>query len=90
MTPGCAEYQQLQKHYEATLELWDQHRFANVRAINASRVTPEEASALREQALQLRNTAANLVYLHAKDCPICKRVRIHTAAGTDPSQHDSE
>jgi hypothetical protein len=73
---GCAEYRLLQDHYDATLELWEQHRYPNVRAINTAKVTPEEASTQRESALQLRNAAANLVYLHIMDCEICRRARI--------------
>jgi hypothetical protein len=83
MASRCVEYQQLQQHYEATLELWEQHRFPNVCAINADRVAPGEASELREQALQLRNTAANLVFLHVKDCPICRRDRLRRTVSPD-------
>jgi hypothetical protein len=82
---GCAEYRLLQNHYEATLELWEQHRHPNVRAINTVKVTSEEASKERESALQLRNAAANLVYLHTRDCAICRRARIEkTFPPSDP------
>jgi hypothetical protein len=63
---GCAEYRPLQNHYDATLELWEQYRYPNVRAINTARVTPDEASKERESALQLRKTAANLVFPHQR------------------------
>lgn len=68
----CAEYQQLEHAYAEAVRRWSQ--FASPQTI----VLPgkdqlQRATALRQEALVERNSAADALHLHRQHCLVCKR-----------------
>jgi hypothetical protein len=66
LSMACPEYLRLEEQYEAALRNWvqsmasfGQPKYLTVRA--------------RQKALDERNTAKNLVWVHEESCPICRR-----------------
>jgi hypothetical protein len=69
---GCAEYLELECNYASAVRRWAQY------AQPQSIVPPgkdqlQRATALRQEALLERNSAADTLHLHRQHCPMCKR-----------------
>jgi hypothetical protein len=71
---ACVELSRLQLLYDDAELTWKQHGFP---PIAARVVLNEGASRLGQEALSARNKAAELLYLHRRDCALCKRERIN-------------
>jgi hypothetical protein len=67
----CAEYLQLEQVYAAAVRRWSE--FASPQAIVSSgKDQLQRATALRQDALIERNSAANALHLHRQHCLVCK------------------
>jgi hypothetical protein len=70
-TMYCAEYQQLEHAYAEAVRRWSQ--YASPQTIVAPGIDQlQRATALRQDALTERNSAANTLHLHRHQCLVCK------------------
>jgi hypothetical protein len=66
---ACPEYRRLEHHYEAAARLWTEFRAPlTIPLPGRPNVDP-----LKQEALLARNRAADLLYLHRRWCPDCKK-----------------
>jgi hypothetical protein len=66
---ACAEYRRLEHQYQAAVRLWKEFRAPlTVLLPGRPNIYP-----LKQEALLARNRAADLLYLHRRWCPDCKK-----------------
>jgi hypothetical protein len=66
---ACAEYRRLEHEYQAAVRLWKEFR-APLTVLLPGR---PNVYALKQEALLARNRAGDLLYLHRRWCPDCKK-----------------
>jgi hypothetical protein len=67
----CAEYRQLEQIYAVAVRRWAE--FASPQTmVPPGRDQLQRATALRQDALVERNSAANTLHLHRQQCLVCK------------------
>ena len=69
----CVERGRLEQLFATVETAWTQSCFP---PIVAGIVSTEATVGLRREVLSARNTAAERLYLHRRDCPVCKKERI--------------
>jgi hypothetical protein len=68
----CAEYQQLEYAYAEAVRRWSQYASPQT-MVAPGRDQLQRATALRQDALVERNSAANALHLHRQHYLVCKR-----------------
>lgn len=68
----CAEYQQLEHAYTEAVRRWSQYASPQT-VVLPGKDQLQRATALRQDALVERNSAANALHLHRRQCLVCKR-----------------
>jgi hypothetical protein len=68
----CAEYQQLEHAYAAAVLRWSQYASPQT-MVSPGKDQLQRATALRQDALVERNTAADTLRLHRQKCLVCKK-----------------
>jgi hypothetical protein len=67
----CAEYQQLEHTYAEAVRRWSQYASPQTLVL-PGKDQLQRATALRQEALIERNSAANALHLHRGQCLVCK------------------
>jgi hypothetical protein len=67
----CAEYQQLEHTYAEAVRRWSQYASPQTLVL-PGKDQLQRATALRQEALIERNSAANALHLHRRQCLVCK------------------
>jgi hypothetical protein len=67
---ACHEYIRLRLQYEAALRDWGHVLLSPVTVPTGA--TARLAADLKEKAFEERNTAYDRLWLHKKNCPVCK------------------
>jgi hypothetical protein len=69
---ACAEYRRLEHQYEAAVRTWTKFRVP----LTVSLPGRPNVDQLKQEALQARNKAADLLYLHRRWCRDCKKSEV--------------
>jgi len=69
---ACAEYLELEHHHASAVRRWAQYAQPQ-NMVPPGKDQLQRATALRQEALVERNTAADTLHLHRQHCLVCKR-----------------
>jgi hypothetical protein len=69
---ACAEYLELEHDYASAVRRWAQYAQPQ-NMVPPGKDQLQRATALRQEALVERNTAADTLHLHRQHCLVCKR-----------------
>jgi hypothetical protein len=68
----CVEYLQLEQDYASAVRRWTQYSQPQG-IVPPGKDQLQRATALRQEALVERNSAADTLHLHRQHCLVCKR-----------------